>query len=186
VPEKLLDKQFMDVVHKVQVDDEIIEWIKEALRESLDTETEFHRDAITNLTQQLDQVKRFKNKVYTDHVEGQIDRELFINMMNNYRQQEIRIVTALDVHRRADNSYIDEGTRLLELAQHIEKIYETSTPAGKNRLLKILCSNCILLDGQLTVTLHKAVDLIAKFNTLWKEKRMGSDLSEPISDMWRG
>ncbi len=34
-------------------------------------------------------------------------------------------------HRRANESYIDDGIRILELAQHIEKYFLTQPPIGK-------------------------------------------------------
>jgi len=69
--------------------------------------------------------------------------------------------------------------------QHVGIIYESTNPVGKNKMLKILCSNCTLLDGVLTVTYREPFVLFADFARQVQEKRTGSDLSEPGSNMWR-
>jgi hypothetical protein len=186
VSERDLIPQFAEAVRRAQADAEIVGWIKEALHVSLDAETRFHRDALDDLTKQLDHVKRFKNKVYADHVEGLIDREMFVSMMNNYREQDVQITAALAAHQRADTRYLDEGAKILELAQHAESIYESRQPAEKKDFLKILLSNCVLLDGKISVTYRKAFELTAKFARMRAQKKSDSDLSEPDSHVERG
>ena len=184
--ERDLDDQFAEIIRAIQVDAEIAEWIKRALKESLDSETAFHRDAVDRANRQLEHVKSFKNKIYLDHVEGLIDRGVFTSMMENYREQERSLEETLANHRLADTRYLEDGAKILELAQGAENAYKSRSPQEKKALLKIVLSNAILFDKVVTPVYRQPFGMMAEIRRTPSEKEQGSDPSEPCFGLKRG
>lgn len=52
----------------------------------------------------------------------------------------------LVLHQRANRNYIDEGVKILELAQQAPEVYVKTTAVHKREILRALLSNCTLKD----------------------------------------
>jgi len=181
-----LDAQFRELVRRVKNDDEIVEKVKQALRESLDDETAFHREEVARLYQQLDQVKVWKNKVYQDRLEGKLAEDFWLEKMNEFVMEEARINSNIVAHQTADNRYYEQGCKILELAQRAETMWDSLSRPRKRRLLQILLSNSSLRGGRVEAVYRQPFDLLAELAAARAKKEPGSDLSEPGSYMWRG
>jgi hypothetical protein len=57
-----------------------------------------------------------------------------------------------DTHKSAEQSYMEEGIRLLELAQSAHKLFVRQPAFEKRRLLNFVLSHCVLKKGELTAT----------------------------------
>jgi hypothetical protein len=65
-------------------------------------------------------------------------------------------------HQQANDIYMHDGVRRLELAQSAGRLFRKPTGAEKRRLLGLLVSNCTLADGKAAVTLKQPFDMIAE------------------------
>ena len=61
-----------------------------------------------------------------------------------------RCARAIEEHRVANRSYLDEGVRLLELAQNAHELFRKQEPREKRRLLGFVVSNCTGKGGEPT------------------------------------
>lgn len=66
---------------------------------------------------------------------------------------------------------MDEGVRLLELAQHAAIIYEKARFDEKKEILKIVCSSSTWRDGALTPVYGECFRLLVDTNERWKKTR---------------
>ena len=57
----------------------------------------------------------------------------------------------IERHQPADNSYMDEGIELLNLARDAYRLFEKQSPGEKSRMLSLPVSNCSRANGELTV-----------------------------------
>lgn len=48
----------------------------------------------------------------------------------------------VDSHQKANRSYIEEGIKMLELAQRARLLFENQPPSEKRKLLDFVVSNC--------------------------------------------
>ncbi len=183
---EVLDQQFKEIVTKVKVNDELIEWIKRGLQESLEDETAYHRDSVAELSKQLDQIKLWKNKVYQDRLEGKLDQEFWVEKMNEFQMEHARIVSEIEAHQTADTRYMVQGTCTLELAQRADILWESLPAPEKRQMLEILLSNSLLLDGRVTASYRQPFDLLVEMGAVWAQKKPDSDCSESDLHMWRG
>jgi hypothetical protein len=181
-----LDAQFRELVARVRVDDEIAEKVKQGLRESLDDETAYHVEEVTKLTQQLDQIRRWKDKCYEDRLEGRLAEDFWVRKMNEFQMEEARIISGIAAHKAAENKYYEQGCVTLELAQRAETMWDSLSAPRKRQLLQILLSNSTLSGGRVEAAYRQPFDLLAELAAARTQKNPGSDLSEPGSYMWRG
>ncbi len=68
----------------------------------------------------------------------------------------------IEDHQAANRMYLDDGVRLLELAQRGYGLFKKQEPREKRRLLNFVLSNCTWKDGTLSATFRQPFDLIAK------------------------
>ncbi len=71
------------------------------------------------------------------------------------------MLRSIQTHQGANQNYLDEGIRLLELASRARELFELQEPREKRRLLDFVVSNCSWKDGQLDATLRQPIDLMA-------------------------
>ena len=82
-----------------------------------------------------------------------------------------KIQVRLTKHINANDSYIDEGVRLLELVQHAVITYKNLQAAEKGSFLKIVHSNTTWKDGKLHHEYRQSFDFIAKKTMSTYKKR---------------
>ena len=66
------------------------------------------------------------------------------------------------MQEKAEQSYMDEGVQILELAQNAQRLFEQQEPRQKRRLLNFLLSNCSWEDGEVVATFRQPFDLLAE------------------------
>jgi site-specific DNA recombinase len=83
-------------------------------------------------------------------------------MSNEWRDEQNRCLREIERHQQADQSYVDEGVQLLELARNAQKLFEQQEPREKRRLLNFVLSNCTWEDGGVVATFRQPFDLLAE------------------------
>ncbi|MBV8457692.1 MAG: hypothetical protein JO122_13875 [Acetobacteraceae bacterium] len=64
-----------------------------------------------------------------------------------------------------NQSYLDEGVQLLELAQSARRLFDRQEPREKRRLLDFVVSNCSWKAGELSVSFKQPFDILANATT---------------------
>jgi site-specific DNA recombinase len=80
--------------------------------------------------------------VYVDKLDGLVDAAFFDKMSNQWREEQNRCQREIDRHQSAEQSYMDEGVQILELARNAWRLFELQEPRQKLRLLNFVLSNC--------------------------------------------
>jgi hypothetical protein len=70
-------------------------------------------------------------------------------MSRSRRRRRIRLLPVRATARAADRSYLDEGARLLEIAQGARRLFAKQQPSGQRRLLNFVLSNSTSKDTDL-------------------------------------
>jgi site-specific DNA recombinase len=162
VREEVLEKQFADLLGRLSFDNEVLDWVRAALRHSHAAEKREHEAAIARLQAEYG---RFQNRIhamYVDKLDGRVDAAFFDRMSTEWRAEQARCVREIEHHQLADQSYLEEGVRLLELGRNAQRLFERQEPREKRRLLKFVVSNCSWKGGELTATLRQPFDILAE------------------------
>jgi site-specific DNA recombinase len=160
--EETLSEKLGEVVRNIHIDDRILEWTKEALKLSHKDEKEYHQNMIDSLNKELSKIQGRTTKIYEDKLDGLISNDLWEELRVKYTRELERIQIALKAHLNANQSYYDEGIRILELANKAYSLYLKQNHQERAKLLRTVLSNCSLKDGNLYPVYKKPFDMIAK------------------------
>lgn len=83
-------------------------------------------------------------------------------MADRWREDQTRCLRDIERHLEAEQSYMDEGVRILELVRYAQALFERQPARGKRRLLKFVLSNCSWEDSEVVVTFPQPSDPLAK------------------------
>ena len=100
--------------------------------------------------------------MWLDKLDGKVDETFFERMSGEWRAEQDRCLREIERHQNADQSYLEEGLRILELARNAQRLFEAQEPRQKRRLINFVVSNCSWKGGELTVSLRQPFDLLAE------------------------
>ncbi len=105
-------------------------------------------------------------------------------MSAEWRAEQDRCLRDIERHQNADQSYLEDGVRLFELAQNAQRLFAKQDAREKRRLLNFLVSNCSWRDGELTATLRQPFDLIAETTAIDAKRKAAGEVSNGLSEIW--
>jgi site-specific DNA recombinase len=184
VREEELEKQFSGLLGRLNFDDQVLEWVREALHASHADERREHGQAIKRLHAEYERLQNRLNAAYVDKLDRVVDAATFDKMSSQWREQQNRCLREVERHQQADQRYMDEGVQLLELAKTAQKLFEQQPPREKRRLLNFLLSNCTWRDGQIGVKFRQPFDLLAETNAAAKDFGTGNRADLAESEIW--
>ena len=155
-------------------------WVEEALRQSHVDERQFHREAIERLQAEYNRLQHRIDPPYEDKLDGRIGAAFFDQKAGEWRAEQERIERAIQDHRQADQSYMEEGVALLELAGRAADLFEKQEPREKRRLLDFVLSNSTWADGVLTPVFRQPFDLLADAAAITRSKKAAGTLSDGL------
>ena len=92
-------------------DDEVLEWVRDALHASHADERREHEEAIKRHQAEYKRLQDRINAMYVDKLDGLVDAAFFDRMSNQWREEQNRCQREIERHQNADKSYMDEGVR---------------------------------------------------------------------------
>jgi site-specific DNA recombinase len=100
--------------------------------------------------------------MYVDKLDGRIDTDFFDRKAAEWRAEQQKCLALIRGHEDANQTYLDEGIRLLELAQKAGSLFRKQSAAEKRRLVGFVLSNCTWKHGRLTAEYRQPFDLLGK------------------------
>ena len=90
----------------------------------------------------------------------------------------------MESHQNANQVYIEEGAKLLELAQHAVKHYESENMLEKREVLNFLYSNSTWKDGVLSANFRKPFSFLVLANDSYKNEQGTSHEKSALRSVW--
>jgi site-specific DNA recombinase len=165
VREEVLEQQFAELLGRLHFDEEVLDWVRDALRASHADERHEHEEAIRRLQAEHKRLGDRINAMYLDKLDGRVDGAFFDKMSAEWRAEQNRCLREIERHESAEQSYMDEGVQILELARNAQRLFERQDPRQKRRLLNFVLSNCTWEDGEMVATFCQPFDLLAEATT---------------------
>ena len=182
----MLEKQFTDLPGRLRFDDEVLEWVRDALHASHADERREHEEAIKRHQAEHKRLQDRINAMYVDKLDGLVDTAFYEKMSNQWREEQNRCQREIDRHQNADKSYKDEGVALLDLARNAQRLFAMQEPREKRRLLNFLLSNCTWEDGEVVATFRQPFDMLAETATAAARVEAGENAKSAKSENWLG
>jgi site-specific DNA recombinase len=158
--EEVIEKLFGDVLGQFRLDSEVIDWVREALRQSQQDERRTWHEAVARLQIQHDTLQGRIEAMYVDRLDGRIDTAFFDRKASEWRNEQGRLTREIQAHRESDQVYLSEGVQLLELAGRAHELFLMQPAREKRRLLNFVLSNCTWTDGKLDATFRQPFDML--------------------------
>ena len=169
--EEVLEQQFAEVLKGIALDDEVATWVAEALRHSHTDAKQHHDEAIARLQTEYNRLQSRIDAMYLDKLDGRIDTAYFDRKASEWRVEQDRLLKSIKDHQGANQTYLQEGIQLLQLAQRAHTLFQKQEPGEKRRLLKFLVSNCSWKGGQLTAVYRQPFDMLVNANFVHSQLR---------------
>ncbi len=186
VREEILEKQFTDMLGRLHFDDEVLDWVRDALHASHADERREHEEAIKRLEAENKRLGDRINAMYVDKLDGRVDTAFFDKMSEEWREEQNRCLREIERHQHAEKSYMNEGIQLLELARNAQSLFERQDAREKRRLLNFVLSNCTWEDGEVVATFKQPFDLLAETATIAALSSSNGGGNPTKSEIWLG
>lgn len=186
VREEKLEAQFTALLGRLHFDDEVLAWVREALHASHADQRQEHQAAIGRLRAEHTRLGERINAMYIDKLDGKIGGDFFDKFAGEWRADQQRLQRDIDRHETAEQSYMEEGVQILELARNAQKLFERQEPRQKRRLLNFLLSNCSWEDGEVVATFRQPFDLLAQATVAAARATVASSPNSAKSEIWLG
>jgi hypothetical protein len=160
--QEVLEEKFGEVLRGLTFDKEILAWVTQALRESHVDERQCHNEAIARLQGEYTRLQARIDTAYEDKLDGRIDVAYFDKRSSEWRDEQARLRASMAAHETANQTYLEEGVTLLELAHRAHELFAKQEPKEKRRLLDFVLSNSSWANGELSVTYRQPFDIIAQ------------------------
>lgn len=173
VKEEALIEKFGEVVKKIEIDTNILNWLKEALKDSHKDEKEYHNTQIENLQKQYNKYNNRLDRLYEDKLDDIITKEFYEEKSKIWMKEQNDILSSIEKHKKANTNYFEQGIQILELTQKLYSTYLQESPKEKGQLLNLLLSNCTLNDGNLYPIYKRPFNMLVKGSSriLWWRRR---------------
>jgi len=156
----------------LRVTEERRQWIVEALRDSHRDEVEFRRREVKRLEEEVEELDRKIDQLYEDKLSGVVPEKFWGRKFQEYTTRQTLLREKIENYARARSIYLDEGVRILELAQKAYSLYVGRNRFEQRRMLDLMVSNCTLQGGKVTGQLTELFEILA--NGAEEEEKMRS------------
>ena len=112
VREEALEAQFTELLGRLKFDDEVLEWVREALHASHADERREHEEAIHRHQTEYKRLDERIHAMYVDKLDGLVDAAFFERMSNQWRETQNGCPREIERLQAADRSYMDEGVQI--------------------------------------------------------------------------
>ena len=186
VREEVLEQQFTAMLGQLRFDDEVLEWVREALHASHADERLEHEEAIARLQAEHARLGERISAMYVDKLDGKITGDFFEEMSGKWREEQRRLQRDIERHEEAEQSYMEEGLRILELARNAHALFERQPAREKRRLLNFVLSNCTWEDGEVAATFRQPFDLLAETTAIAASAAAEDQAKATKNEIWLG
>ncbi len=129
--EEALEAQFTEMLGRLKFDDEVLEWVRDALHANHADERREHEEAIRRHQAEYKRLDERIHAMYVDKLDGLVDTAFFERMSNQWREEQNFCLGEIERYQDADKSYMNEGVQLLELARSAQKAVRRTGTARK-------------------------------------------------------
>jgi site-specific DNA recombinase len=184
VREEALEEHFTELLGRLRFDDEVLGWVREALQASHADQHREHEEAIARLQAQYKRLDERIHAMYVDKLDGKIGGDFYDRFAGEWREEQRRLQREIDRHQQADESYMDEGVQILELARNAQRLFAEQEPREKRRLLNFVLSNCSWEDGAVRATYRQPFDLLTETTAIAARSEADGAASTAKKENW--
>jgi site-specific DNA recombinase len=184
VRQEEIARQFGQAISAVKLDSDVLNWVIAALRESHADEKKYHTERIAEFKALYEKLQCRLEAMYEDKLDGRIGQDFYDRKSSEWKKEQDEILQNIECHQGANRSYLEDGAKLLELAQHAVILYDKQTPQEKRRIINFVCSNSVWKDGHLKPNYRQPFDMLAETNQACQTKKAAFREKNDLCTLW--
>ena len=134
-------EQIEPIISNISISKELAGQICEELNKDFNHAEELRKAREDSLRAEYDKLKRRKEKMYLDKVDGCITMDEYDRFVENDARRMAEIDNELVTLLQGSDDSEMTATHLLKLASNAKELFKSSKPAVKNQILRLLVSN---------------------------------------------
>src|SRR5262249_58957269 len=123
---------------RLHFDEEVLQWVTEALRQSHDDEKTFHAQALARLQADYGKLQNRLDAMYVDKLDGRVDEPFYERKAAEWQAEQTRLLRLMEERQVANHSYLADGVRLLDLARRAAAVFRSQPAISERSLLGFL------------------------------------------------
>jgi DNA invertase Pin-like site-specific DNA recombinase len=160
VREEELERQFEEILTDFSFSPEVLEWMREALRQSAQEKKAFTDRALEKLSAENLKLKNRIDQMYLDKLDGEIDETFYWEHVSQWREEQETILDRMKRHQNADQNYIEQGIRLLEVARNAPEFFRKHGQEERAQLLQFILHGSTLEKDKILPVFRPPFDII--------------------------
>lgn len=174
VREQELEEQIIASLHQLIIPSDVAEKIATELKQSLSMKQNYERSYRERLTQEKTALEKKLSLLYEDRLNGVITLDFYNFKSKEYENQIRSIEDNLCRCTQAGFDYYQTGSKILEIAQKAEFLYQNASFEKKRELVNFLFSKSQLRDKKILISYKKPFDMVYQ-RVLKSDWRTGRD-----------
>jgi len=162
VPENRIAHLFEPSVRAVTLDDGVVDWLKDALREADKKGAGLRENRVASLQRELEKASQRLSRLYDARMDGELDEEAFKAKEGEYRANIAEIKALLNGLGKVNPNWYENASKTLELSNRLYPQYLKSKHEGKAAILKFVASNYTFVDATIVPTYRKPFGILAE------------------------
>ena len=134
----------------------------------------FHRRTIEGLNAQYLKLQNRIDQIYLDKLDGEVEEAFYRRYVGPWREEQDRIRQRIQRHQKADENYIEQGIRLVEIAQDAHRLFQEKGQPERAALICFLLAGSELKDKTVVHAFRPPFDII------WRLAQEGRKHQEDI------
>ena len=160
--EEKLSEQFGEIVKKIQIDEGILELVKNALLEENQNNLAYYGKQTSTLKARKTKLEERLSQLFLCKIDKEISEEFYKKQVGATNKELNTINEGIARSERINPDYVNQGIKILELCNSAYGLYLEKSSMERAKLLRCILSNCTLDNVTLCPTYRKPFDLIAK------------------------
>jgi len=162
VTEATLLQPVYEALKAIRMPDDRIKELTEALKKTAKNENAYHMKQMASLQAAYEKYENRLSNLLDEKVDGSITSEMYDKKVNEYKEEQGRILDQMQTHSNADHRFYLTANKVFNLAKRAAEIFESSEVQEKRALLNFLLQNCTLNGQKLAFDLREPFNLIVE------------------------
>jgi len=183
VREETLHEEFTTVLRRIQLPNELLEWLTEELRQTRHDQDRAHDAAISRLRAEHDRLQARLEAMYVDKLDGNIPQDFYEAKAGEWRREQARLNAKINDLQTTDDAMDAERTiDLLHLANQAADRYASQPPSEQRALLRTIIANASWKHGALTIAYNDPFGALS--NSATPDPSSGKGMVWPSRPTW--
>jgi hypothetical protein len=98
--------------------------------------------------------------MYLDKLDGEIEEAFFKRHVSQWREEQDRIQEQIRQPQKADENYIEQGIKPIEIAQNAYRFFKNKSKPERAELIRFILPDSKLRDGRIESAFKPPLDII--------------------------